>query len=93
MAKPGTTFHFTAEGVKALKPAATRVEYWDARLTGFGLRVTPRGAKTWFYWYRQGHVKRRQRRLPPWSSFTNTLLRCFTTFHGCADAGFLEYVA
>ena len=59
MAKPGTTFHFTAEGVKALKPAATRVEYWDASLTGFGLRVTPRGAKTWFYWYRRGHVKRR----------------------------------
>lgn len=59
MAKPETTFHFTAEGIKALKSATKRAEYWDASLTGFGLRVTPSGAKTWFYWYRRGRVKRR----------------------------------
>lgn len=32
MLKPETTFHFTAEGIKALKPEATRVDYWDASL-------------------------------------------------------------
>lgn len=67
MATPDTTFHFTAEGIKALTPASRRIEYWDASLTGFGLRVTPRGAKTWFYWYRRGLVKRRWTigRFPP----------------------------
>jgi hypothetical protein len=59
MLKKATTFHFTAEEIKALKPDAKRMEYWDARLSGFGLRVTPKGAKTWFYWYRNDLEKRR----------------------------------
>ena len=55
-----TTFNFTAEGIKALKPSEKRVDYWDAHLTGFGLRVTTNGVKTWCYWYRKdGRVKRR----------------------------------
>jgi len=59
MLKKERTFHFTAEGIKALKPEAKRVDYWDASVSGFGLRVTPKGMKTWFYWYRTGLVKRR----------------------------------
>ena len=40
-----------------MRPAAQRVDYWDASTSGFGLRVTPTGVKSWFYWYR---VNRRQ---------------------------------
>src|SRR5438132_1712621 len=29
-----TTFTFTAEGIKAIKPETKRVDYWDANLTG-----------------------------------------------------------
>lgn len=55
-----TTFNFTAEGIKALKPSGRRVDYWDTNLTGFGLRVTPTGVKTWCYCYRtDGGRKRR----------------------------------
>ena len=59
MPERATTFNFTAEGIKALKPDTKRVDYWDASLSGFGLRVTPNNVKTWFYWYRTGAVKRR----------------------------------
>jgi hypothetical protein len=35
------------------------VDYWETALPGFGLRVTPTGVKTWFYWYRvHGRAKR-----------------------------------
>jgi hypothetical protein len=59
MPQHATTFVFTAERIKALKPDTKRVDYWDATLGGFGLRVTPKNVKTWFYWYRTGAVKRR----------------------------------
>jgi hypothetical protein len=43
---------FTAATIESIRPASKRVDYFDATLRGFGLRVTPTGAKTWFYWYR-----------------------------------------
>ncbi|MEI9987155.1 MAG: Arm DNA-binding domain-containing protein [Aliidongia sp.] len=43
----------------APRPAAGRVELWDAALPGFGLRITKAGARTWVLMYRAGGVKRR----------------------------------
>ena len=44
---------FTAQWVsKAPAPAAGRVDYFDQRTTGLGLRVSPTGGKTWFVMYR-----------------------------------------
>jgi hypothetical protein len=43
---------FTAATIDAIRPTDKRVDYFDATLQGFGLRVTSTGAKTWFYWYR-----------------------------------------
>lgn len=38
----------------AAEPNASRYVLWDADLSGFGLRVTPSGAKTWVLKYRAG---------------------------------------
>ena len=54
------SIRLTAKTVENIKPPAKgRIEYWDAALPGFGLRVTEKGAKSWTMLYR---VKRRQRR-------------------------------
>ena len=43
----------------AKPPAQGRVEYWDATLPGFGLRVTEKGAKSWTVLYRaRGQLRR-----------------------------------
>src|SRR5215204_971965 len=43
----------------AKAPAKGRVEYWDASLGGFGLRVTDKGAKSWTVLYRfRGQLRR-----------------------------------
>lgn len=43
----------TDRTVLALKPTQDRqVDYFDDRLPGFGLRVSPRGRKSWFVMYR-----------------------------------------
>lgn len=50
---------FTDRAVLALKPGDRRVQYWDASLPGFGLRVSPpnrkspTGRKTWIVMYRR----------------------------------------
>jgi integrase len=43
----------------AKPPARGRLEYWDATLPGFGLRVTDKGAKSWTVLYR-AHGKLRR---------------------------------
>ena len=43
---------FTDTTVKYIKPEKERAIYWCETLTGFGLRVTPKGTKTWIYVYR-----------------------------------------
>jgi len=46
------TLILNARRVAALRPGPTRADYWDAKLKGFGLRVTPSGQKTWTVLYR-----------------------------------------
>lgn len=53
---------FTARSVAAFPPptgGALQIDYWDAAVRGFGLRVNAGGRRTWFVRYRQG--KRRPR--------------------------------
>ena len=61
---------FTAATIESIRPASKRVDYFDATLGGFGLRVTPTGAKTWFYWYRLPTGKARRWTIEP--SFRDT---------------------
>ncbi len=50
----------TAAAVERIKPpSAGRVEYFDAMLPAFGLRVTERGHKSWIVFYRVGGRQRR----------------------------------
>src|SRR5437763_4807915 len=50
----------TARGVEHVKPPSHgRVEYWDAALPGFGLRVTHTGSRSWVVLFRaQGRLRR-----------------------------------
>jgi integrase len=43
---------FTDRSIDALKPQAARHEVWEDGRTGLGLRVTPRGVKTFVHMYR-----------------------------------------
>ena len=49
----------TARGVAALKPADSRIEVFDEKLTGFYVRVNPTGGKTYGVMYRVNGRKRR----------------------------------
>jgi len=49
---------FTNKFIDALKPKAVRYEVWEGR--GFGIRVSPRGTKTWVWVY---HFDGRPRRM------------------------------
>lgn len=44
--------NLTAKAVESLKPSSGQVDYWDKVLSGFGLRVSPGGRKTWLVMYR-----------------------------------------
>jgi integrase len=43
---------FTDKGVAALKVEAERYEVWEDGKTGLGVRISPKGRKTWVYMYR-----------------------------------------
>jgi integrase len=52
--------NFTASFVQAVKPPTRgQMDYWDSRVTGFGLRVAPSGRKSWFAFYRHRGRNRR----------------------------------
>src|SRR5215472_4529395 len=51
---------FTDRTIEALKPRAVRYEVWDEARKGFGVRVTPRGVKSFVWVY---HFKGKPRRL------------------------------
>ncbi len=52
-------FHFTVKGIDALKPSQTQTDYFDTSITGFSLRISPNGTKTWNYVYRHdGRLRR-----------------------------------
>ncbi len=44
--------HFTDKSVKHLKPKEKREIYWFEGMIGFGVRVTPKGTKSFVYTYR-----------------------------------------
>jgi integrase len=48
--------------VDAVQPGATEAMLWDDRISGFGLKVMPTGAKTYLYQYRLGGRAGRTRR-------------------------------
>lgn len=49
----------TDAGVRALKPRGERYEVWEGGHTGFGVRVSPRGTKTFVLMYRfRGRARR-----------------------------------
>jgi hypothetical protein len=50
----------TDRSIEALKPKSARYEVWDEARRGFGVRVTPRGIKTFVWLY---HFDGRPRRL------------------------------
>jgi len=50
----------TDKRVRSLKPKEREYEVSDARLPGFGLRVTPYGLKTFFYRYHERGQRRRK---------------------------------
>jgi integrase len=53
----------TQLGAERLRPAKTEVLYWDRTMPGFGLRVSPKGRKTFIVQYRvrlDGKLKERQ---------------------------------
>ena len=53
----------TKRAVDATKPADADTYLWDAELSGFGLKVTPAGGKTYLVQYRLGGRKGRTRRV------------------------------
>lgn len=51
----------TVRGVEAIKPGEVDVIVWDAELAGFGCKVTPKGKRSYFLYYR---TKEGQQRRP-----------------------------
>src|SRR5260221_10314802 len=45
--------------VRSVKATDKQIDYWDASLTGFGLRVSPKGKKTFQVFYRHNRLQRR----------------------------------
>jgi integrase len=50
---------FTDKNIAALKPRYLRYEAWEDGRSGFGIRVSPAGRKSWIYMYRFGGKARR----------------------------------
>ncbi len=50
---------FTDRGIAALKPGTDRYEVWEDGRTGFGVRVSPKGRKSWVYMHRSNGSARR----------------------------------
>ena len=55
------TASLTDRKIDSLKPGKGLVEWWDENTPGFGIRVSPKGKKTWFVMYRLAGLRRRLR--------------------------------
>jgi len=68
------TVKLTKETVDALRPAAKDCLFWDQKLSGFGLKVTPAGGKIYLVQYRMGGRGAKTRRVTigahgnPWTA-------------------------
>lgn len=62
MAAEARTVKIGKRTVDAAAPEAAAYRLWDADLKGFGLKVMPGGAKTYFVWYRAGEGRAAVRR-------------------------------
>ena len=54
-----SSVRFTDAYIKSLKPTDSRYELYDANLAGFGIRVSPSGAKSWMAFSRNMERKTR----------------------------------
>jgi integrase len=50
---------FTDRSIQALKPKVERYDIWEDGRTGLGLRVSPKGRKSWIFFYRYDRKARR----------------------------------
>lgn len=50
---------FTDKGLQALQPQKARFEVWEEGRTGLGLRISPKGRKSWVWMYRFNGKARR----------------------------------
>jgi len=53
------TANLTDRKIASLKAEKDLVEWWDEKTPGFGIRVSPKGKKTWFVMYRFAGLRRR----------------------------------
>ena len=53
------TANLTDRKIASLKPEKNLIEWWDEKIPGFGVRVSPKGKKTWFVMYRFAGLRRR----------------------------------
>lgn len=56
--------NLTKRTVDAARPTGREFFVWDSAIKGFGLRVTPKGAKSFVYFYRAGHGRAAPARKP-----------------------------
>ncbi len=54
-----STIVFTHLTIQHLKPQSKRTIYWCDGMMGFGIRISPRGIKTWIFQFRINGVERR----------------------------------
>ena len=78
--------NLTARSVDALKPHKTdQVDYRDASLPGFGIRVSPGGRKSWIVVYRNnGRLRRLTLGVFPHVSLADARVRAKAALHGAA---------
>jgi len=69
--------HLTKSVIDELKSAATDVVYWDDSLSGFGLKVTPKGRKVFIVMYRtrDGFSRLRKYTIGPYGQITLAIAR------------------
>jgi Arm DNA-binding domain len=67
----------TKTNIDGLQADAQDIVYWDDALTGFGLKVTPKGRKVFFVLYRtrDGSARLRKYTIGPYGTVTPAIAR------------------